>query len=361
MICTDTYTATQLAEGIMLTFDPPVRLACGTGDAQTDSGSDANTGGDDATGGDADAGTDANTTAPVFDTEIDPALDYFYYFDYVRSTPDRPVPEIAFTPPSASYTMRGNKSFSPKIFVSIKTTHASQIQVLFRLTIKDRYNKTLYTDYKMITTKSEESITMNATILNSNNIGNLGPSGNSIIEIQDTNLGINRGGLAAGDENSFSSQSLTLIKPGMEVDGPGIPEDIKPVYIKGIIFGTNNQFELSVLIPTIGDEETNPRQGLYTFTRDQACLPPEVIEERELVGNYIILDKTNSWKYIFQDRVIASFYREDQEDEDIVIFLPVKNASLLPNKQEPSDIALAPITKIAGRVIGDTQCIAEIT
>lgn len=333
MICTDTYTTSQLESGIMLSFKPPVRIGCDN--------------------------TNTDNTNIEFATDINPAEEYFYYFDYVRIFPDKPAPTIEFTPASGSYTMRGNKSFSPKIFVKIKTTHSSQIQVLFRMTIKDRYNKILYIDYILIATKSVESFTLNASILNSTNPSNIGPNGGSIIQIADTDLGVNRGGLL-GDSTSFNAGNLTLIRAGMEIDGPGIPENLKPIYIKGLIFGTSNQFELTTLIPW-NNTDTSPREGLYTFTKNQSCIPPEVIEEREKVGNYIVLNKNNNWKYIFQNRVIAIFYREDQDDEDITIFLPVKNSSLLPNREDSSEIALAPITKIAGRVMGDTQCITEIT
>lgn len=329
MICTDIYTSEQLSDGIILSFPIP-----GTNPCNQSSSDDLK-----------------------FSSTISPAEEYFYYFDYVRILPEKPEPVIKFLPETASYTMLGNKDFEPKIFVSILSSHLSQIQVLFRLTIKDRYGKILYTDYKLITTSGEEKFSLKGRILRGNVVSNIGPNGFSIIEILDNNDNTD------DDTQGNTADNISLVRSGMLVEGPGITEDIQPIYIKDIIFGSSNRFELTKLIEGSQNDQDNVSsfEGLYTFTKDQSCVSPEIIEERETVGNYIILNKDNNWKYVFQNRVIANFYREDKEDEDIVIFLPVKSNAFLPNSEESSDIALAPILKVAGRVIGDTQCIVEIT
>ena len=328
MICTDTYTSEQLSDGIILSFPIPGTNPCNT----------------------------SSSEGVVFSSNISAAEEYFYYFDYVRILPEKPEPVIRFLPETAAYTMLGNKDFQPKIFVSVKYSHLSQIQVLFRLSIKNRYGAVLYTDYKLITTSGEEKFALNGRILRSNTSSNIGPNGFSIIEL--TNNSSNN---TDEDENDRENDLVGLVRPGMLIEGPGIPEE-ESVYIKDIIFGSNNRFELTKLVDgSVNTNNSTIFEGLYTLTKDQSCVSPQTIEERETIGNYVILNKDNNWKYVFQNRVIANFYREDSTDEDIVIFLPVKSNAFLPNSEESSDIALAPIINIAGRVMGDTKCIVDVT
>lgn len=277
----------------------------------------------------------------VFDApgnSIRSASEYFYYFDVAKILPKSPAPIIAFDPPSGSYSMVGDKNFKPKIAITVKSVHSSECKILCRLIIKDKYNYVLYTAYLLITTIPKSSISFNCTLLAGNVAGNIGPDGGSILTFND------------------AGSVLSEITPGMTVTGPGIPED-KNLFIRSFIGQGSqaNQVELSELIPT-----TANRSGVYTFTRQTKCVDPTVLEYRETVPTYTVLNKDNNWTYAYNDKIIAKFVREDLNDETIVVFLPVKNIGILPDNQEPSIISNAPIVKIAGRVSGDAQCVCNI-
>lgn len=262
------------------------------------------------------------------------ASEYFYYFDIANIIPKTPAPEIIFDPPSASYSMIADKNFRPRIAISVKTTHSSECQILSRVTIKDRYNHILYTDYILIVTAPESNISFNATLLASNVPSNIGPGGGSILVV---------------DSQETSLSSITI---GSQVTGPGIPPTTT-VTVKSFI--DSSRLELSRLIQT-----TTNFVGVFTFTRQTKCVNPEVLAYRETIPSHIILDKSNDWKYSYNDKTIVEFIREDLSDDSIVVFLPNKNIGLFPNNEESSNLPLAPIVNIGGRVIGDTIPISEV-
>lgn len=271
---------------------------------------------------------------------IPSSQEYFYYFDVASILPKTPTPIITFDPPTASYSMLSDRNFRPKIALAVKSVHRSECQILCRLIIKDRYNTILYTDYILVTTVPKSSVSFNCTLLPTNTPGNVGPDGGSTLVI-----------------NEFSSTGLSDINPGMTVTGPGLPTD-RTITVKSFIFGSSNKLELSELIPLNNNQA---RTGIFTFNIQTKCVDPTLLSVRESLPAYIVLKKSNNWTYIFNDKVIAQFARENTNDDSIVIFLPTKNTSLLPNNEEFSNLPLSPIVNMAGRVINDTTCISSLT
>lgn len=264
---------------------------------------------------------------------------YFYYFDIVSVLPATPAPTITFDPPTASYSMLANRNFSPKIAIKVKSVHTSELKILCRLTIKDKYATTLYISYLSITAIPKSIFSFNCTLLNTNVPGNVGPDGGSVLVL-----------------NESSSASLSQISQGMEVTGPGIPTN-KKVYVKNVLFDSANRIELTELIPLTNDQ---PRTGIFTFILQTKCVNPETINARETIPTYTILSKDNNWEYIYNDKTIIKFYREDTNDDSIVVFLPSKNPDLLPNNEEPSQIPQGVLVNIGGRVIGDSVCVTSL-
>jgi hypothetical protein len=279
-----------------------------------------------------------NFTAPG---DMLPVADeYFYYFDVVSVLPAEPAPTITFDPPTSAYSVFNNRNFAPKISIKVKSVHTSQLNVLCRLLIKDRYNTTLYRDYILLTAVPQSTFSFNCTLLAPFVASNIGPDGGSLLVINDP-----------------AATKLSDISPGMQVTGPGIPND-KIVYVRSFIFGSNNRIELTELIDFNLDEG---RSGIYTFTSETKCVNPELLTIRSTSPSYIVLNKSNNWTYIFNDKIIVQFAREDLDDESISIFLPVKNPDLLPNNEEESNIPQAISVNMAGRVISDSQCISGLT
>lgn len=261
--------------------------------------------------------------------------DYFLYFDCPVSLPKNPPTTLTFNPASASYVVSGQSSFVPKIAVKIKSLHRSETQNLLRLTIKDNLNYVLYTDYLLVVCIPKATISLTSTLLRSDIASNIGPNGGSKIVVNDT------------------STAVSELTQGMVVSGPGIPSSTSPS-IRTVI--TSNEFELSSLITTSVD-----RPGTYTFTRSVKCADPEVLLQRESQSQYIVLDKNNNWTYTYNDRFIARFDRIDKNDDSLIVFLPAKNVALFPGDDDSSSIPDSLLVNIAGRVIGDTQCIANLS
>lgn len=265
---------------------------------------------------------------------------YFYYFDVASVLPKTPAPTITFDPSSASYAMIGDRNFRPKIAVKVKSVHTSELQILFRLVIKDKYASVLFTDYILVTAIPQSVFSFNCTLLPPNTPSNIGPDGGSILVI-----------------NTNSSTTLSSISVGMKVSGPGIPTDIN-AYVKSFIFGTDNRLELTELIQLTNNQ---PRTGIFNFSLQTKCIDPSLLVARQTLNTYIVLNKDNNWTYIYNDKNIIQFSREDKDDDSIVVFLPSKNLDLLPNNEEPSDIPQGVIVNIGGRVIGDSVCVASLT
>jgi hypothetical protein len=142
----------------------------------------------------------------------------------------------------------------------------------------------------------------------------------------------------------------------MTVTGPGIPKDTI-VSVKGFVFGSSNRLELSTLIPLANN---TARTGIFSFNIQTKCVDPTLLSFRETLPTYIILKKSNNWTYTFNDKIIAKFSRENLNDDSVVIFLPTKNTSLLPDNEESSNLPQSPIINMAGRVINDTVCISSL-
>ena len=272
-------------------------------------------------------------------TSLPLAQEYFYYFDVASILPKTPAPTIVFDPPTASYSMLADRNFRPKIALSVKSVHRSECQILCRLIIKDRYGVTLYKDYVLVTTIPKSSVSLNCTLLPNNTPSNIGPDGGSILVI-----------------NESSGASLSDVSSGMTVTGPGIPNDTI-TSVKGFVFGSSNRLELSRLIPLANNA---PRTGIFTFNIQTKCVDPTLLSFRETLPTYIILKKSNNWTYTFNDKIIAKFSRENINDDSVVIFLPTKNTSLLPDNEESSNLPQSPIINMAGRVINDTVCISSL-
>lgn len=259
---------------------------------------------------------------------------YIVSFDIPVSLPKNPPNTILFEPSSASYTIYGENNFTPKIFVKIKALHRAQTKTLIRLTIKDISDTILYLDYIMVICSPQSAFKFEGSLLPSNISGNIGASGGSLLRLDATNTSV-----------------LTV---GMTVTGPGIPEN-KRLSILRIV--DNSTVELNQLIST-----NQNYAGVYTFVQSTDCVDPSSLSIREIQPSYTILDYSNNWTYKVSDKVIAQFVVSDQlYNLDTIVFLPIKNSSLLNSSDLPANIPTISVIKAAGRINSDTYCISEVS
>lgn len=260
---------------------------------------------------------------------------YILYFDAPIILPDNAGTTIQFQPSSGSYSIIGS-SFVPKILVTIKSLYRLQIKTLVRLIIKDTNNNIIYTDYMMLVCSPESVTSVNGKLLAAM-IGNnhLGPNGGSIIQITESN------------------ELTSTIVVGDRVEGPGVLASDN-AYVQEILNPTS--FELNKAIVPRFD-----RVGTFTFTKTIGCVDPSTISNTLSSILYTVLDVTNNWTYKVRNQIIAKFICDDPENnQDLTIFLPIKNTALLATEDIAPPIPAVSRIKVGGRVVNDTIPISDI-
>jgi hypothetical protein len=248
--------------------------------------------------------------------------EYFLTFTTESSLPIG-TNQVSLEP--SSYIITGSNNFIPKIIAKVRSTHRGETQSLIKLSIKDRYDQSLYTDYVKLICSPVSTIIVKGSIIGGNNTV-LGPNGFSTMSVS-------------------TAQELDV---GMQVTGPGIDETTGPVYIYTIL--SENSIELSQVIPSASSALFN-----YTFTRTTSCIDPSS-RIRQLQSQNLILDKNNNWTYVSNDRFIIKFIRENPNDDNIMIVVPSVNRTVLTDIKNDSIPNVSSI-KVIGRVSNDQYCI----
>ena len=269
-------------------------------------------------------------------SNIKKQTEYVLYFDTPVNLPKNPPTTITFEPQSGSYAVQGSSSLVPKIFMKIKALQKIQTKTLLRLNIKDTKNNILHTDYILIVCSPESKVSIAATLLFSNSSGGVGPNGGSVIQITDT---------------TGSSSSIMV---GSTVTGPGIPTT-ETYFVKSLI--SNTLIELNKVINFAANQ---PYSGTFSFVNSIGCIDPTNLVYNNASSVYTALDYNNNWTYTVRDQVIAKFILENPEqNQDMVVLLPVKNTALLGLPDSPQPIPSVCKVKGGGRVIGDTIPISD--
>lgn len=260
---------------------------------------------------------------------------YILYFDAPVILPENSGTNVTFQPSNGSYSVLGSSSFTPKVFVQIKSVYQVQTKILLRLLIKDTSNTILYSDYIMVICSPESSFSITGKILNNVNNVNIGPNGGSLFQI------------------TGSNQSTSTILIGDTIKGPNIATT-DTVTVKSII--NNLIFELSKIVPTAVD-----LSGTYTMVRSYGCTDPAKLPKTSSVTTYTVLDYLNNWTYKVRDQIIAQFILDNPLiNQDTMVFLPVKNTALLAKNGNPAPIPSVSIVKVGGRVSNDTVAVTDI-
>jgi hypothetical protein len=255
--------------------------------------------------------------------------EYLVYFTVESSLPSEPPSSISLTP--SSYVLSGTNSFVPKVISKVVSIHRGETQSLIKMSIKDRFNQTLFVDYMKLVCSPQTSVTKKGFFVTGGTTSNIGVNGGSLMTI------IRLEGEAS------STFDLDI---GMVVTGGGLKTS---PYIVDI---SNDGIELSQKIDTLNPIPTN-----YTFTRTTSCVDPDTLRKRETQQQYVILDSTNNWTYKSSDKVIIQFIRENMNDNSISVIVPAKNQSILPTDSQKTDIPTLAMVYANGRVNNDQYCI----
>ena len=153
------------------------------------------------------------------------------------------------------------------------------------------------------------------------------------------------------------ANAVNSLLPGMSVGGPGIPND-KNIYIKSFIQDRSTDIELSELIPAISIISTSQ---IYRFVRTINCANTEQLNNKISQINYITLNKDNNWCQIYDEQVVAKFVRSDIMDDSIEIYLPIKNYSVLIDKDSAVNIPVTTDIYGHGRVINSSVCLSSFS
>lgn len=335
---------------------------------------------------------------------------YILYFDAPVSLPNNAGNTVVFEPSDGSYAVFGSNTFTPVTFVKIKSSRKTQTKTLIRLTIKDTNNTILYTDYLLVVCYPESTVSINGKLL-SYNASNLGPNGGSLIQI-------------TGNNESTSSVSVgsTVSGPGLDQSSNRVSKkvleatsstniklnDIADLFVGmlaykqdgtslGSISSINSETSVIVLSKTVTlNANTNivfvingsNDSGIITV---KSIVSPTVFELNQQIGNgieysgtyvittffgcftqtdtttvqsplYTVLDKNNNWTYKIKNQIIAQFI-PDQENiifSNLVLFLPLKNTTLLAKDSQPAPIPEISIIKLGGRAFNDSICVSNI-
>lgn len=329
---------------------------------------------------------------------------YILYFDTPVSLPENPSNVINFEPSNGSYSVFGSSTFVPTVFVKIKSLHKNQTKTLLRLTIKDINNTVIYNDYILIICYPQLIVSITGKLLSSNS-ANLGPNGGSLIQI-------------TGSDESTSSITVDAIVsgPGLDVSLNRISKTVSSavsasaeiplldtlnVYAgmtafkqDGTSIGTVVSIDNNSQI-TLSKVATLNKDAIITFSRDNALqfisvksiISDTIFELNQQIGNtleysgtyslktvlgcsnsiesntiqsqlYTLLNKENNWTYMVKNQIIAQFIPDP--GVDLIIFLPVKNTTLLAQDNQPAPIPEVSIVKLGGRVLNDSVCISSL-
>lgn len=261
---------------------------------------------------------------------------YILYFDAPVSLPETPANTISFQPNNGSYYISGSNNSQLTVVVSIKSLHKAQTKTLIRLVIKDINNNTIDTNYMLVVCSPSSESSFSGKILAAYT-GNFGPNGGRLLQI----IGGN--------------QATSTVSIGDIVQGPGIPDTLT-VTIRSIL--SSSTLELNTKpIPTALSSNSTPFEiggqefsGTYTIIREIGCIDPTSSNSFQLQSEYTVLDQYNNWSYKVRDQILAQFILDDKENNsDCIVLLPIKNTSLLADKNEPNPIPAVSVVKIAGR------------
>ena len=246
--------------------------------------------------------------------------EYLVYFDIESSLPVSPPSTISVFP--TSYNIISDNNFIGKVGIKIGSVHRGETQTLLKMSVKDKYNVLLYTDYNRVVCAPQNIVERgDVTVIP----GRSGPNGNSILSVP------------------TGTNSLDV---GMMVAGPGIPPNTFILTIIGEL-----EIELSSSITTTGTTAGSSEK--YTFTRTTSCVDPATLKKREIQAQYIVLDKSNNWTYILNGKTALKFIRTDPTDQDISVILPAKNKSLFVAENTRVNIPDIALIYVGGRVSGD--------
>lgn len=225
---------------------------------------------------------------------------YMLYFDAPIVLPENSDHTIVFEPDSGTYSIYGSPSFTPKVFIKIKSLKKIQTKTLIRLTIKNIKNSILYTDYMLVVCSPQDSINI-AGRLTLTNI-NFGPNGGSVIEITGT------------------SETTDAIIIGSKITGPGLPTS-ETFSVSSII--SSSLFEIN---RSIGNNIIY--EGSYTLSFSTACIDPNSIQQTSSSVSYTILDKNNNWTYKIKNQVIAQFIPENVVTNTLAVMVAGDQATI---------------------------------
>ena len=244
--------------------------------------------------------------------------EYLVYFDIESSLPASPPSTISVFP--TSYNIISDNNFIGKVGMKIGSVHRGETQTLLKMSVKDKYNVLLYTDYNRVVCAPQNIVERsNVTVIP----GRSGPNGNSVLSVETSSLDV-----------------------GMMVTGPGIPPNTFILTIIG-----DSEIELSSSITTTGTTAGSSEK--YTFTRTTSCVDPATLKKREIQAQYIVLDKSNNWTYILNGKTALKFIRTDPTDQDISVILPAKNKLLFPAENNKVNIPDIAMIYAGGRVTRD--------
>jgi hypothetical protein len=289
------------------------------------------------------------TFPPPPSGSVAPKDRYVYEFDSVFKLPLNPQSTVIFTPdndnnPSKESYLKSSVFDSAQIGLAIKSIHKAETQTLIRLQIKDIYNNLLYTDYILVVCSPQNRFVLRGNILSTLSPDGFGINGGRILRIDTSDDGINT-----------AAQILTR----MVVTGPGIPSNITATVAS---FKDDNRSDIE-LLPFFPLNNINDTiQGLYTFTQVVGCASPEDLKEIQFNNRFLVLDQSNNWSSFFRDKLVAQFVPHTgvSDYQDIAILLDIKNFDALIGENSFSSIPNLANIMAAGRVIGDTVCIASL-
>ena len=247
--------------------------------------------------------------------------EYLVYFDIESSLPVTPPSTISVFP--KSYNIISDNNFIGKVGMKIGSVHRGETQTLLKMSVKDKYNVLLYTDYNRVVCAPQNIVERsNVTVIP----GRSGPNGNSVLSVETSSLDV-----------------------GMMVTGPGIPPN---TFILTIIGGSEIELSSSIITTYIPGTTAGSSEK-YTFTRTTSCVDPATLKKREIQAQYIVLDKSNNWTYILNGKTALKFIRTDPTDQDISVILPAKNKLLFPAENNKVNIPDIAMIYAGGRVTRD--------
>jgi hypothetical protein len=266
---------------------------------------------------------------------------YILTFDAPVSLPTDPPATVSFEPSNGSYVVFGRQNLAPKAFVKIRSLHRAETKTLIRLTIKDVLNTILYRDYIMIVCVPQSITELSATLLPNNSPNSIGPKGGSIVRLNTVT-------------NGNLSGNTSQLDVGMTVKGPGIPTNDN-YYIVTIVNATDVELNKAIIIST-----NISSTGTFQFIRQTGCVDPNTLLKRSVISSYLVLDQSNNWTYIANNKLITRFVPFDiDQNSDTVILLPIKNSSLLLSYNDPIPVPDVSIIKLGGRVMRDSVCASQ--